>query len=292
MLLDIKHFKAREWHHIAVDFQDDNPGQPISVWLDFERVQAGGPFIPQENIEDLPTAWVRLNVRRPRDGLFIGGFIRKQKVSDSGVFKWFSNTFKPNQGSATVVERPIKRVLANATIDEFVAYTGTFSTVRRYFVPRGAPGYFSNQTGTYANVFDIPLPPEIDHVVMRSFDWTSYYPTFFTGGGANIRAPVALRTEQIRGQAQLGGKVNPSGLSEGWRTPMIRTAVSNKRCVRRQSKGLLGRSAELVYKFTIPPGVTQTGSMAGGAVQPPVIDDVTATYFLPDARILHQEEVD
>jgi hypothetical protein len=292
MIVDVAHFKAHEWHHIAVDWQDDNPGKPVTVWVDFERLQAGGPYIPQEDIESLPTAWVRLNVRRPRDGLFIGGFIRKQKVSDSGIFKWFSNTFKPPKGSATVIERPLKRILANATMDEVVAYTGTFSTVRRYFVPRGAPGYFSSQAGTYANVFEVPLPPEIDHVVLRSFDWTSYYPTFFTGGGANVRAPVALRTEQIRGQAQLGGKVNPSGLSEGWRTPMVRTAVSNKRCVRRQSKGLLGRSAELVYKFTLPPGITQTGSMAGGAVQTPVIDDVTVTYFLPDARILHQEEVD
>lgn len=291
VLVDISHFKAHEWHHLAVDWHDENPGQPLTVWIDFERIQTP-PYVPQEDIQDVPTAWVRLNVRRPRDGLFIGGFIRKQKVSDSGVFKWYSNTFRPNQGSATVIERPLKRVIANATIDEFIAYSGTFSSVRRYFAPRGAPGYFTNQPGTYANVFEIPLPPEIEHVVMRSFDWTSYYPTFYTGGGASIRAPVNLRVEQIRGQAQLGGKVNPSGLSEGWRTPMTRTAVSNRPCVRRQSRGLLGRNAELAYKFTIPPGITQTGTLAGGAMQTPAIDDVTATYYLPDPKILHQEELD
>ena len=61
-----------------------------------------------------------------------------------------------------------------------IAYDGTFPAVRNYYGTGGSQGYFTNQTGEYANVFEVPLPPEVDYVLLRSFDWTSYYPSTFT----------------------------------------------------------------------------------------------------------------
>ncbi|MCZ6682296.1 MAG: hypothetical protein O7B26_03870, partial [Planctomycetota bacterium] len=292
LIIDIRHFRAHEWHHIAVDWNDSNPGEVLRIFVDFERVQGGGPFIPQELISDLPTAWVRLNHRRPIDGLFIGGFLRHQGASDAGIFKWYTNTFSDSQGRVIrPIEKAVKRILANATIDELITYTGTFQSVKRYFVTSGSPGYFTNQTGVYANVMRVPLPPEVDHIVMRSFDWTSYYPSFFWGN-FTTRTPDRLRVNPILCSILLG-RDNPQPFNEVWQRPNIRNPVAGKPVLRSLGgKGLKGRNAELVYEFRIPPAIQTTGAMGGGSVATPIIDDVTATYFLPNPRILYQEEVD
>ena len=289
IIIDISYMKAHEWHHIAVDWNDESPSQTLQVWLDFEKVQGGGPYIPQEEISGEPTSWVRLNVREPRDGLFVGGFIRPQKVAEAGVFKWWTNSLGGGDSKSKFlqpVEPTVKRVLANATIDELVTYTGTFSGVRNYFSPRGSPGYFSNQAGEYANLFEIPMPPGVDHVVLRSFDWTTYHPTFYTGSN---RAPQKLQTSPIECQVILQGSRSPSKFRDPWRDPSIRNRVSGYPASRRRGSRP-GSNAELIYRFTIPPAIAATGSLAGGSMQTPVIDDVTLTYYLSDPKILHQEE--
>jgi hypothetical protein len=68
--------------------------------------------------------------------------------------------------------------------------------------------------------------------------------------------------------------------------------VANRKLARRQTEGNIGNNAELVYQFKLPPGKVQAGPLAGGAVQTPILDDVTLTYFLPDPKILLQEEAE
>jgi hypothetical protein len=289
-LIDVRKFRAHEWHHIAYDWNDQVASSYAQVQIDFQRVQDGGPHL-RHNISDKPTYWVRLNCKRPRDELFIGGFIRAQGVSDSGVFKWFTNIASAGSGGGIqIVEPTVKKVIANATIDEFITYEGSFQGVRSFYGTGGAQGYFTRQNGTYANVFEVPLPPEIDYVTLRSFDWTGYYPSFFTtrdGQRHKIITPSMKCTI-------FPGRENVAPFDEPWR-PARRTTtnpVANKRLLRRESKGLLGINADLVYEFNISPGKVTSGSLAGGSVQTPVIDDVTMTYFLPDPKILLQEEAE
>lgn len=294
VIVDVAHFRAHEWHHIAVDWNDESPSQAIQVWIDFEKVQGGGPFIPQAEITDEPTAWVRLNARDPRDGLFIGGFIRHQGVSDAGVFKWFTNSLgggeSGGQRGLRMVEPTVKKILANATIDELITYTGTFAGVRNYFVPRGAPGYFSHRSGDYANLMEVPLPPGVDHVVLRSFDWTAYWPSSYTG---NNRQPQKLTVEPIQCQVLVNSARVPGRFRDPWRDMgTVPNKVAGYTAGRATGDARLGSNAPLVYRFTIPPARAVAGSMAGGSVQTPVIDDVTLTYYLADPKILHQEEVD
>src|SRR6185369_14097980 len=45
--IDVKRFRAHEWHHIAVDWNDESVGTPTTIYIDFERVQEGGPFLRQ-----------------------------------------------------------------------------------------------------------------------------------------------------------------------------------------------------------------------------------------------------
>jgi hypothetical protein len=290
-IVDVRKFRAHEWHHIAVDWNDAAPAAALMVYIDFERVQ-GGLALPQPQSGESPSSWTRLNVKRPRDELFIGGFIRNQKVADSGVFKWYTNTIGGTGaagGGFSVIDRPLKKILANATIDEVITYTGTFPGVRNYY-GAGAPGYFTNQQGEYANVFEVPLPPEVDYVVLRSFDWTSYYPTFFT---TRDNAPIKVVTPPITCQL-FPGRDNIPQFFEPWRQSMrnVPSPVANRLLTRRETKGLIGRNADMVYDFKMSAGKINAGKLAGGSVQTPIIDDVTLTYYLPDPKILLQEDAE
>jgi len=286
----VRRFRAHEWHHIAVDWNDSVPSAGLQVYIDFEKVQGGGPYLPLLATGDMPTAWVRLNCRRPRDGLFIGGFIREQGVADAGVFKWFTNSASASTGGGayTVVDPDLKRLIANATIDELITFTGTFPSVRSYY--SRSLGYFSVQPGEYSNVFEVPLPPEVDFLRMRSFDWTSYYPAFITMMDGTARRVI---TQPISCQV-FPGRGNIPSFPEPWRAQLRNSPnpVANKILMRRQAKTEVGIDADLVYQFRIQPGKVTSGPLAGGSVESPVIDDVTLTYYLADPKILIQEDAD
>ena len=87
----------------------------------------GTPRRAQQVIDGTANSWVRLNQRQPIDGLMVGGIVRAQGVSDAGVFKWFTTSAKTGGGGGvTTVAPTVKRILANATIDELIVYQGTF----------------------------------------------------------------------------------------------------------------------------------------------------------------------
>ena len=78
---------------------------------------------------------------------------------------------------------------------------------------------------------------------------------------------------------------------EPWRSPSVPSPVANKKILREQI-GVKGANAELVYKFYLKGSKSLSGNTAGGVVQTPVIDDVTLSYYLPNPKILLQEDVD
>lgn len=136
----------------------------------------------------------------------------------------------------------------------------------------------------------MPLPPEVNHVVLRSFDWTSYYPTIYTDSRLNSQ-PHRLNVTPMQCEFTFnaGAAALPPPISEPWRTPSIANQVAGRPIYRRET-GLKGNNAEFVYKFRMTGGRSQSGNTVGGVVQTPAIDDVTLTYFLPSPRILFQEE--
>ena len=184
-VFDARHFRAHEWHHIALDWDDDDYFNPIRLYVDFQEYKDGGSARKPQDPSTLnaPSSWVRLNERQPKDGLHVGGFIREQGVAEYGLFKWFTNSTDAarsgggQSGFVQTIAQSVKKVLANATIDELVCFEGRFPSVKTYYGGAGSPGYFTQQTAEYTNVFEIPLPSDVDHVTLRSFDWTSYYPT-------------------------------------------------------------------------------------------------------------------
>jgi hypothetical protein len=293
LVLDVRHFKAHEWHHIALDWDDQNPVFPIKVYVDFtEAKEAGSPRKPQAVVDGTANSWVRLNVRQPRDGLEVGGIVRNQAVSDAGVFKWFTNSISSERGAGVrTIAASVKRILANATIDELITYEGSFAGAKRFYGGvAGTPGYFTNMPGEYANVFEIPLPPDVTSVVLRSFDWTSYYPTTYTDSRFNS-VPQKLQQTPMRCRLLFRSDTTPPAeFQEPWRNPSIPNLVSGRRAYAGVGSIEKRQKAEVVYKFTMNGAASPTGNTAGGVVQTPVVDDVTLTYFLPSPKILAQEE--
>ena len=294
IILDIRHIRAHEWHHIAVDWDDQtNPTFPIRLYLDFQEVREGGtPRRAQAEVSGTANSWVRLNERQPRDGLQVGGIIRNQGVADAGLFKWFTNTTSTGSGGGiTTVAQSVKRIIANATIDELITYDGDFTGAKQYYAASGSPGYFTTQVGEYANLFEVPLSPNVDSVVLRSIDWTSYYPVMFTDSRPSS-VPVQVRVTPINCQMfYLANTPAPANFQEPWRQPSVVNQIAGRRAFRSRT-GLEGRNVEVVYKFSLSGARSNAGNTAGGVVQTPSVDDVTLTYYLSSPKILVQEELD
>jgi hypothetical protein len=294
ILVDVTHFKAHEWHHIAVEWNDEIPKTYPRLFLDFQPME-----LPTYHAQDPatlgppPQSWVRLNERQPRDGLYIGSIIRDQGLSDGGIFKWFTNS-TPVQGGGRVqtVAQQTKRILANATIDELVTFEGGFLGMKQYYGAQGSPGYFSTQPGEYANIFEIPAPADVDSVTLRSFDWTSYYPTTYADSKPGS-IPQRLQVTPMQCEVYYSSQNTalPPPFAEPWRRPQVANEVAGRQ-VFRQSAALKGASLPFVYKFRMSGARSALGNSAGGVVQTPIIDDVTLTYFLPNPRILIQEEAE
>jgi hypothetical protein len=296
ILLDVSHFRAHEWHHIALDWNDQtNPTFPIKLYLDFQEVREGGtPRRAQAEVGGVANSWVRLNERQPRDGLQVCGIIRNQGVADAGVFKWFTSTSSSggSGGGVTTVAESVKRILGNATIDELITYEGDFGGAKQYYGASGSPGYFTTQTGEYANIFEIPVSPDVDSVKLRSFDWTSYYPVMFTDSRV-ASAPAQVRQEPMDCQIfyRSASSPAPAPFQEPWRNASVANRIAG-RVVQRGNTGVIGQNIEVVYKFRITGARSNSGNSAGGVVGSPAIDDVTLTYYLTSPKILLQEDLD
>lgn len=295
--VSISHWRAHEWHHIGIDWNDEQPSNALRLYLDFQEIRSGGgPIFPQAELAPM-TSWVRLNERQPRDGLQVGGIIRDQADKSWGIFKWFTTTAKVGQGRSGVmpVSTNVKRLMANATIDEVVSFEGVFPTVRSYYAGGAAPGYFTNQNAEYANVFEVPLSAQVGFVVLRSLDWTSYYPTFYTDSLPNSIPQSVRMSETLQCQVTYvpasGDPAIPGAFTEPWRVQEPTNRVAGRRAARR-STGIRGANVEVFYRFRFRGAQSRTGSTAGGVVGTPVVDDVTLTYFLPNPKILLQEEIE
>ncbi len=296
IMVPIRHFKAHEWHHIAIDWDDQNPNLSVRLYVDFQESRAGGGPIHAQGDIGSANSWVRLNERQPKDGLHIGGFIREQGDSNYGLFKWYTNSTSAGQGRGGIVEveRNVKRFMANATIDEFIVFDGAFPGVKNYLVAQ-SPGYYTNRPCEYANVFDVPLPPSVDSIMLRSFDWTSYYPAMFTDSLPQ-QIPQPLRRSDMQIQAEVvylpvGNSTIPGGFIEPWQLQEPVNRIAGRRAARRAT-GVQGDHVKVGYRFRFQAAKGVTGNTSGGSVATPVIDDVTLTYFLPTPKIHLQEEVE
>ena len=248
---------------------DEAGGNRIRVKIDYEDAEAVSHNIGEG-------MFCALNVEAPKDELFVGSFYRDQAVATEGIFKFGTNIAQDQ----AQVSPDRKRVLANATIDEFVTFTGNYSPLF------GATGYFTDKRGTYSNLFKIPFPEGIKRIRVRSFNWTVYPPTSYSG------IPV-------RWQAEQHFRMGVSGLGQSSQAMVqvtdpggdkaFNSAVAGRWVYARTSLG--ASLGEVVYEVQMN-AATGAGLYGARTVASPVLDDVTLTYYLPTAQILLTETED
>ncbi|MFN0059219.1 MAG: hypothetical protein ACKVX7_12230 [Planctomycetota bacterium] len=267
-----ENWKAHEWHHLVVQFNDQSPSQPIKVRLDDEEhdivVHPLGEMM-----------YCTVNVEEPQDGVFVGAFYRDQAVAGEGIFKFGTNLTEELVETAP----SIKRILANATIDEFISFTGTWSSP---FGPSGT-GYFTDRPGKFANRFTVPFPDGIERIRLRSLAWSVYPPQLYRGQGVNWRA----QSGGIRMSAtNVGGNGSTVELREAGGDSQV-DQLAGRWLYASSGGSTLGRTGEVIYQLqmTGARGIDKDGAKV---VASPVLDDVTLTYYLPSAQVLVSETLE
>jgi len=268
VVVDISRWRAHEWHHLAISFDDQSSTNRIRVWLDHEQVDA-----VNHNIGD--GMFCALNEEEPKDQIQVGGFFRDQAVATEGLFKFGTNFTQQGVEKAPSV----KRVLANATIDEFRIYLGAYTQDDS----RGG-GYFTEQRGTYTNAFEIPIPDGIQRVRLRNLTWTIYPPKMYAQRPLlwNSRSDVTFSAIGVDNSPQPRRLGDPGGTYE-----QNKLITGHWLYARGNTFGKVG---ELLYQVQMR-GAQGTGADAGKIVATPALDDVTLTVYLPSAEFLLTESL-
>ncbi len=268
VIVDISNWKAHEWHHVAVEYNDDIPGNRIGVQVDFEDVDAISHNLGEGK-------FCALNEEEPKDGIFIGGFYRDQATAEEGLFKFATNLDADRQ----LVQESHKRIPLNGTMDEFTTYTQSYNP------PDGARGYFFDETAEYANLFRVAIPDGIQRLRLRSFSWTEYVPTHYAG------RPVSWTSQNLQaGLVGVGQSTSVIPVPDAGGDAQENQATAGKWLY---AEGTLAeeRNIEVVYQFKMRAALG-SDKYGARAVASPAIDDVTLTYYLPSAQILLSEEDD
>ncbi len=298
VLVDISGWKAGEWHHVAVTWNDlDYSETRVRAFVDFQRAEAVTSvtygILGEED-------FVALNTKVPYDELTIGGIIRRQADPRTGLFKFSYNlraTPGRGGGGGGVAGRGgiggfvlpwLKIFPANATIDEFVCFSGTFESFFSTAAGR-VRGYFTTNMGRYHNVFEISLPQGSEAVRLRSFTWTEYHMPFYHGPRGNV---VRVNKTPVQANVYLRG----IGFRRFPRAPWLEVSGVARNLLggivlqKPTGRGLANEPLQIVYRFDMVAD-KGTGNYGAVAVGTPVIDDVTLTYFLPATQILSWEDL-
>ncbi len=297
-LADISGWKKGEWHHVAVAWNDlDHSTNRVRVFIDFQAAEAktgvSYGLLGEDN-------FCSLNTRVPYDEFTIGGIIRRQAVEEAGIFKFAFNLMTHGGstsgatstagvgGSGVFYADDLKIFPANATIDEFVSFTGPFESFLSTKIGRTRAYYHRN--GTYHNCFELTFPKGVRSLRMRSFNWTEYQPVMYHGAGGNV---TSMREQPSRATVFLEGQRVVFNMPPWLR--MQRSSVSQNRIAGRvfrrpTGRGIAQEAVKLVYRFDIY-AATGMGAYSGLSLATPVIDDVTLTYFLPSVELLSWEDL-
>jgi hypothetical protein len=285
---EMRYWRGREWHHMAIAWDDKGGGGSSSDPNAFIRCFIDGRAIPlspavnarlygsPDTLQGGAGEFVRLNhdpipsgdnVDPPiaRDSIFVGSMHRKQ-TTEGGVFKFSDEiTFG-----------------ANATIDDFRIYRqGVGQGVG---VARPADRYVP---GVYEQRIDVPFPGNVKRLRLGTFQFTGYMPKEYNDadpakmGGARIEVTLAKDQKTMAVFGASGWRFDDTRLIGGF------SITENPNGFSPRGKPVyLDRDEALTYRVHMRPARSALGN-----VGTPMLDDVTLTYFLPKVKVLHQEEV-
>ncbi len=274
VVVNVSNWRAHEWHHVAVSYDDQSATNRIRVWVDHENTDAVNHNIGEG-------MFCALNEEEPKDQIMIGGFYRDQAVATEGLFKFGTNFTR--QGVQTAPS--IKRVLANATIDEFRVYLGQYTQD-----DSRKGGYYTERPAKYSNVFMVPFEEGIQRRKLRNMTWTLYSPKIYSGASVQFDEPV-MTVLNVNGQSTGRTLQDPGGKAGGDGGGRSNQQIAGKYLFATGSQdygndfdlGFLG------YEIQMRAGTAQGGALSGRTMVSPALDDVTLSVYLPSARYLISE---
>jgi len=318
---ELRDWRANEWHHIAVYWDDYADTGNIKLWLDglpvtnlIPRTPPLGdryePFFADPSGGPLPIAYSDYEAQTgspPPVSLLDGklpSFVRLNQLTGPSTPPSGQTQAQYEEGlwpKDQVVVGAIRRdqavmgglfkhdkdavLPANGTIDDFRFYDGTQagpSTNR--------PTQRYEFEGNYTNEFDLSpyFPLNVDEIELSGISFTSYLPPYFADEeyrGTN-NGSVELVVEIRRSDGSI--EALPT-----W-TTTFQSLVDDCSFQFMDAVGqpvTLRRGDQLVYMLNLLPATKQTGSFTGQAVMSPTVDAVDLVYNLPNARVLLKERV-
>lgn len=274
VVVNVSNWRAHEWHHVAVSYDDQSATNRIRVWVDHENTDAVNHNIGEG-------MFCALNEEEPKDQIMIGGFYRDQAVATEGLFKFGTNFTR--QGVQTAPS--IKRVLANATIDEFRVYLGQYTQD-----DSRKGGYYTERPAKYANVFMVPFEEGIQRRKLRNMTWTIYSPKIYSGASVQFDEPL-MTVLNVNGQSTARTLQDPGGKAGGDGGGRSNQQLAGKYlyATGSQDYGSDFNLGFLGYEVQMRAGTAQGGALSGRTMVSPALDDVTLTVYLPSARYLISE---
>jgi len=270
VIVDVRNWKAHEWHHVVIEFNDEHETERIQVRLDGEKLD----YLTNHNLG--LGKFCALNEEEPKDEIQLGGIFRDQAVSTEGLFKFGTNV---TQSQMQEVAPDKKWIPANATIDSFQTFLGTYDPGTQDL------GYFTRNMGRYTNRFEIPFPEGIQRIRLRSFTWTAYPPALYGGLGVRWIGDQDLEANVIG----VGDSSAPLRMGDAGGEMTLNSRLAGNWLNARGT--LFGRTGSVTYQFNMR-GAFGQQKYGDRIVASPVIDDVTLTYYLPAAEILQSEQLD
>ena len=163
------------------------------------------------------------------------------------------------------IAESVKKVLANATIDELVCFEGRFPSVKTYYGGRALRAT-SPSSAEYANVFEIPLPPgrgprhapvlRLDRLLPDDVHGLPHEPA--AAAAPEDPDPVRPHGHELRRRVRAPGVPRAVDPARRHRTRWREGASSA-----RAGDVSKGNKAELVYKFKIQGSQSQRGEHGG-----------------------------
>jgi hypothetical protein len=314
---ELKHWRAGEWHHIAV-YWDDSSGNKetaLRIYVDGRKLSVAHGL--PENTTDNPNAFVRLNEpanfqrdgekQFPRDHLFVAGIERNIARLGEGVFK-HENTVENQVVGGTAVARGVDRdkvtLFACGTIDDLITYDGAASPPRS--ISRSNLKRFQRR-GEYVNHFDLRsfFPRGGEPLELARLHWTALLPiqhgqaVSTTGGEGEVDVRVTSEPAGVamqrpsEGQQASGTVPNVRyGDMRDWSYVALVESGNPAQAARVwPPSDEAGPWPKIRYELKLTPANFPVPGGVLPQVDTPVVQEVGLSWYLPTAEVLLKERV-
>ncbi len=312
---DLKHWKAGEWHHIALFWDDTTTDKEraLRIYVDGQKLSVAHGL--PENPADSPNTFVRLNEppnfredgkqRFPRDHLFVAGVERNLARLGLGVFK-HENTVENALVQGTAVARGIDKnkvtLYACGTIDDVITYDGAApppSSISRSRLKR------FQRLGEYANHFDLRalFPRGGEPLELARLHWTALLPmqhgqAVSTSGGEGA-VTLKVVAENTSGAVAMkrheqGGVVANVAYSDmrDWSYVSLVDANDPSQPARISAPSNPGGPwPRIRYELQLKPASFPVPGGILSQIDTPVVQEVGLSWFLTTPRVLLKERV-